>query len=49
MPYLNAGTGKACAWQSSPKLCPTDLTNQLLLESPENVGALAPTGSTQLN
>jgi hypothetical protein len=49
MPYLNAGIGKAWAWQSNPKLWPIDFTNQLLLESPENVGAFAPTGSMRLN
>jgi len=43
--HLINGTGKACAWHKSPKLCPIFLTNVLLFDSDENVGAFAPTGS----
>lgn len=41
------GTGNAWAWQSKAKLWPISLTNVKLFDSPENVGALAPTGSTK--
>jgi len=41
------GTGNACAWQSRAKLVDISLTNVKLLDSPEKVGALAPTGSTK--
>jgi len=42
------GTGKACAWHKRAKLVDISLTNVKLLDSPENVGALAPTGSTKV-
>lgn len=43
---LIIGTGKAWAWHNRAKLCPISFTNVKLLDSPENVGAFAPTGST---
>jgi len=45
---LIMGTGKACAWHKRAKLVDISLTNVKLLDSPENVGALAPTGSTKV-
>lgn len=46
-PYLKAGTGKPCAWHSRPKLCPVVRSNERLLSSVENLGALLPTGSAR--
>jgi hypothetical protein len=43
--YLNAGTGRPWAWQSSPNPRPECLTNERTFVSLANVGALAPTGS----
>ena len=45
--YLKAGTGKACAWQTRAKDCPTRLMKVLLRESEGKEGALAPTGSAE--
>lgn len=45
---LIMGTGKACAWQRRAKLVEISLTNVKLLDSPEKVGALAPTGSKKI-
>ena len=42
------GTGNAWAWHSRAKLCSISLTKVKLFDSPENVGAFAPTGSRKL-
>lgn len=44
--YLINGTGNACAWHKSAKFSEIPLTKDQTLVSLENVGALAPTGST---
>lgn len=46
--YLIIGTGKAWAWHSKAKLELILRTNMLTLESVENVGAFAPTGSKRV-
>lgn len=47
--YLNEGTGKAWAWQRSPKLWRIRRVNATVWRSVANVGALAPTGSSVKN
>lgn len=42
---LIIGTGNACAWHKSPKLCPTERINETLYASDGNAGAFDPTGS----
>lgn len=42
---LNNGTGNPCAWHNKPKPELISRTNDMLVASEENVGALSPTGS----
>lgn len=46
MTCLKTGAGKLWAWQRRAKPCPIRFLNILPIDSDENVGDFAPTGST---